>query len=142
MYDQVFSNKLFRPIYIYIYTYINSRSSKFFLTLFFCFFLQVTGYSSAVEFGTPTTISTDNYSGLSFCKEFSKTLRFSFLEVANFKEPYISNSEANTPIISFGGEHISPNSLRLINNFTPPQYWKHYSSTSFSNQKHYETSWL
>ncbi|MDA8876945.1 hypothetical protein N9I62_00325 [bacterium] len=104
-----------------------------------------------MEFGTPTTISTDNYSGLSFCKEFSKTLRFSFLEVANFfsflevanfKEPYISNSEANTPIISFGGEHISPNSLRLINNFTPPKNGKHYSSTSISNQKHYETSWL
>ena len=124
------------------YIYINSRSSKFSLTLILCFFLQFSGYSRAVEFGTPTTIFTDNYSGLSFCKKVINTLRFSFLEVANFKEPYILNSEANTPIISFGGEHISPNSLRLINNFTPPQNGKHYSSTSISNQKHYETSWL
>ncbi len=128
--------------YIYIYIYINSRSSKFFLTFFLCFFLQFSGYSRAVEFGTPTAISINNYSGFSFCKEVIHTLRFSFLEVANFKGPYILNSEVNTPIISFRGEPISPNSLRLISNFTPPQNGKHYSSTSISNQKHYETSWL
>lgn len=41
MYDQFTTNKLIRPIYI------NSRSNKFSLTLFVCFFLQFSGYSQA-----------------------------------------------------------------------------------------------
>jgi hypothetical protein len=93
-----------------------------------------------VEFGTPTTIFVDNYSGTSLCKEVSNTFMFSSFEVPNFKGPYISNSEAKTLINSSKGKQISLNSLRLINNFTHPKNGKYYISTSISKQKPYETS--
>ena len=114
---------------------INRHSSKFFLTLFLCFFLQFSGFSHAVEFGTPTIISANNYSGLSFCKQASATQTFSSFEVPNFKKPYILNSEAKTRSNSNKREQISLNSLSLIKNFTPPQNGKYYISTSVSNQK-------
>jgi hypothetical protein len=50
--------------------------------------------------------------------------------------------EAKTLINSSKGEQISLNSLRLTNNFTPPQNGKYYISTSISKQKHYEPLWL
>ncbi len=141
--DKTFCNNSPYKLYIYIYIYIiNRHSSKFFLTLFLCFFLQFSGCSRAMEYGAPTIISANNYSGFSFCKEVSNTLTFSSFEVPNFKKPHISNSEIKTRSTSFKREQISLNSLSLTKNFTPPQNGKYTISTRISNQIHYKTLWL
>ena len=54
MYDQFTTNKLFRPIYIYIY--INSRSSKLLIAFFLLFFLQIPLFSQV-----RTVINDDAY---------------------------------------------------------------------------------